>query len=329
MKRLLFLLVFCGFAGSMWAQPIGKSSYEMTLAAAELALSEYNYPEALEKYEEAYEDRDDRSLLPIIADLNLFLRDYTRAERRYRSLLRRDKDNKYVLERYKYGLTLKMTEQYPDAVTAFQEFIDLTDNDSLRKVAQRELTGAEMAIGMPANPQGVTLEILDRNINSAQSEYTPAATADGNTLYFASLQASKVVDHDPEDPETFVRIYRAQKSEEKWGKPEVLGPEINRPGFHSANVSLSPDGRRMYFNRLTTVDGNIPLTGTIYMSVEGDDGWKSANEVAGVNGEFLSLHPSVGDLFGNEVLFFSSNMPGGYGGLDIYYATYKGDGGVR
>ncbi|RMF03432.1 MAG: DUF1573 domain-containing protein, partial [Bacteroidetes bacterium] len=62
-------------------------------------------------------------------------------------------------------------------------------------------------------------------------------------------------------------------------------------------------------------------------AVEGGDGaWKSANEVVGVNGEFLALHPVVGELYGKEVLFFVSDMEGGEGGRDIYYATYQGDG---
>ena len=327
MKSILPVLSLLFVSAVLTAQPIGKSSYEQLIAGAEMALSNNDYYTALEKYEEAYDDREDRGLLVTIADLNLYLRDYARAARTYRRLVRRDKDNEYVPERYKMAQALKMNEDYEEAVEQFQMFIDLTDNDSLKQVAQMAMTGAEMAITMPANPQGVELNLMDKAINSAQSEYTPAPTADGNTLYYASLNSKEVVKFDdPSDPEKYVRIFRSTKNGEKWTKGEPLGPAINRPGFHSANVSLSPDGRRMYFNRITMEEGNVPVTAKIYMSVEGDDGWKSADEVAGVNGEFLALQPSVGELFGNEVLFFSSDMPGGYGGLDLYYATYKGDG---
>jgi len=37
-------------------------------------------------------------------------------------------------------------------------------------------------------------------------------------------------------------------------------------------------------------------------------------------------HPSVGVLDGKEVLFFTSNMSGGYGNWDIYYVEIQGDG---
>ena len=40
----------------------------------------------------------------------------------------------------------------------------------------------------------------------------------------------------------------------------------------------------------------------------------------------MAKHPAPGELFGREVLYFSSDMQGGDGGFDIYYATKKGDG---
>ena len=52
------------------------------------------------------------------------------------------------------------------------------------------------------------------------------------------------------------------------------------------------------------------------------------NEVEGIHGEgdYIVKHPAAGELFGREVLFFSANMPGGFGGYDVYYATKEGEG---
>ena len=47
---------------------------------------------------------------------------------------------------------------------------------------------------------------------------------------------------------------------------------------------------------------------------------QAAAQVEGVNGNYLALHPSVGELFGKEVLFFVSNMEGGHG-QDPYWQT--------
>jgi peptidoglycan-associated lipoprotein len=81
----------------------------------------------------------------------------------------------------------------------------------------------------------------------------------------------------------------------------------------------------MYFTR-AVMKGNEVGESKIFYSQGGGDGWGAAQECTGVNGEYLSLHPVVGELFGKEVLFFSSNMEGGQGGLELFYATYKGEG---
>ena len=57
----------------------------------------------------------------------------------------------------------------------------------------------------------------------------------------------------------------------------------------------------------------------------GEDGWGPANELEGVNGEYMVKHPAPGELFGEEVLFFVSNMDGGYGGFDVYYSPKRGE----
>jgi len=110
-----------------------------------------------------------------------------------------------------------------------------------------------------------------------------------------------------------------------FGKPTVLDTKVNRPGFHNVNLNFSPDGNRLFFTR-ATLEGNVMSDGKIYMSVGGDGAWGAANEVKGVNGDYISKDPAVGELFGKEVLFFASNMPGGKGGFDLYYAPLVSEG---
>ena len=329
MKKI-FSLICCSvlFATLISAQPIGTSSYETKIVLAEAAMEIQDYNRALEQYELAYEEREDTDLIPMLAELNYQLRDYRQAERWYKRLLRRDKENEYAELRYNYGRILKMQGKYDDAMQEFQTYLELGSDEEKKNRAQLELTGAELGISMPGNAQGVAVEALDRRkINTPVSQYSPSLSPSGRTLYYASWAGKEIIEVDDEnDPEKFARIYTSAIDEEgEYEKPEPLGPEINRPGYHSANVSLSPDGRRLYFNRIL-VTGNVPTESKIYMSEGSDGNWKSANEVVGVNGDFLALQPAVGELYGKEVLFFVSNMEGGEGGFDIYYATYQGEG---
>lgn len=317
---ILFLLLFAGL--SMQAQPLRKSSREANLEAAEAAVADKNYYQAITLLEKAYEEIEDVSLLPQMAEMNYQLRDYTKAARYYGQLLRKDKQNEYVELRYKYGRCLKMNGNCEDALEEFQKFIGATKDEKLKELAQYEVAGCELA--MSKTKAKVTPKALDKNVSNAFSEYSPSLYRDGN-LYYVSFETDEVViASDSAEPKE-AKIYKSSKTDKGWGKPEVLDQKINREGYQTSFVSFSADGSRMYFTR-ALMKGNEVSESKIFYSQGGSDSWGAAQECTGVNGEFLAFHPVVGELFGKEVLFFVSNMDGGQGGLDLYYATYKGEG---
>lgn len=137
MKNIsIFLFLFLLGCGTLMAQPIRKSSYEQTLRAARESFKTRNYVYALERYEEAYEDKEDRSLIDTIAWLNFQIRDYQRAERWFARIMRRAEDNELTEYRYTYGQLLKMNEKYDEAVAEFQKFLDHSSNDSLKTLVK-------------------------------------------------------------------------------------------------------------------------------------------------------------------------------------------------
>lgn len=317
---ILCLLLFVGL--SLQAQPLRKSSREANLEAAEAAIADKNYYQAVILLEKAYEEVDDVSLLPQLAEMNYQLRDYTKAARYYGQLLRKDKQNTYVELRYKYGRALKMNGNCEEALEEFQKFIGATKDEKLKELAQYEVAGCELA--MSKTKAKVTPKALDKNVSNAFSEYSPSLYRDGS-LYYVSFETDEVVIASDSAEEKNARIYKSTKTDKGWSKPEALDQKINREGYQTSFVSFSPDGSRMYFTR-ALMQGNEVSESKIFYSQGGSDSWGAAQECTGVNGAFLALHPVVGELFGKEVLFFVSNMEGGQGGLDVYYATYKGEG---
>lgn len=334
MRNIVLLLGLLCSATVLFGQPIRGSSYETLIKTGTLALESDNYVVAREKLEEAYEKKEDEALLPILGYINYQLRDYRGAERYYRRYLRRadDFDTTYTQARFIQARILKMTEKPADAIPLLQQVIRQTTNDSLRQLAEIELTGAEMAIDLPGTSKGVVLDIMDRKINGPFSEYSPTIASDGKTFYFSTWnKTDPVIVDDPNAEDQFSRIFKVEweegeeEGEGNWGEPIPLGNEVNRVGAHTANPAISPDGRRLYYNRVE-LSSNRPTAATIYWSTVGAEDWTSGNPLEGVNGDYLSLQPAFGELYGDEVLFFVSDMPGGYGGLDIYYAPYQGDG---
>jgi peptidoglycan-associated lipoprotein len=327
MKNIaLLLLLALGFSAAVSAQPLRKASYDARLEAAREAYRTQNFVFALEKYAEAYDEKEDRALIDTIAWLSFRVRDYRRAERDFARILRRDKEGELVHYKFVYGRILKMNGKYDEAIQALQEFIASNPRDSLKRLAQVEMTGAEMAKEMPQTTKGVKIEFAGRKVNKKVSAYSPVLSSTGDELYFATFDADDLIYVDEKNKDqSYALIYKSTKETSDWSKPEPLGQEINRPEFHNINLSFSKDGRTMFFTR-GQMEGNELSESTIYYSVGGSEGWKGAQEVQGIHGEYLVKHPAPGELFGQEVLFFSSNMPGGYGGFDLYYAPRKAEG---
>ncbi len=324
---LLSLLCIGGLSSGLLGQPIGKSSYETRVAVAAEKMAEKDYYNAVVLYEEAFEERKDERLLPLIGELNLKLRDYAKAQRAYAQALRRDKDDKLVGLRYFYGLSLKMGGNYTEAIPEFQKFLASSPPDSLKELAQNEIAGAELALTWTNQKPKIEVASIDRDLNSPFSEYSPAFSR-GGYLYYSGFNRPDVIIVDDDNQDYHAKIYfaeREEKADAGYKKPDSLDQKINRPGFHTGNVAFSADGNRMFFTR-SALQGNEVAESKIFFSVGGDGAWGAPNELVGVNGEFRAKHPAVGELFGKEVLFFSADIDGGYGGMDLYYATLKSEG---
>jgi peptidoglycan-associated lipoprotein len=311
---------------TLWGQPLNKATYSTMVAIAEEKLAMYDYYNALDWYLKAYEERQDDETSIIIARLQYLLRDYSRAEKAYGRVLRRDKKARYSEDRFEYARSLKMNENFDEAIEQFNLYLETATDEVKRELAKAEIAGAEFAKIAP-EIEGATISNAGRNVNSSTSEYSAFLAPGGNEMYYSGFQTDEiiVIDEKGDMDAYFAKILKSTKTDKGWSTPTPLDQTINRPGFHNTNVSLSPDGNRMYFNRLQ-LTGNLVTEAKIYMSERSGSGWGPPKQLLGVNGDYVARHPAVGELFGNEVLFFSSNMEGGYGSYDIYYATYKGDG---
>ncbi len=330
-KSLLLGAILLLLALPAIAQPLaGSSNREQLRAAADSARATYNWSVALENYKTLHDDTKEEELLPLMAEMNYQLRDVAAGIRGYTQAFRRadPTDTTNNLHRFYFGRLLKMDEQYDEARTYLESFRNMNQDTVLDYLAQMELEGIRLYRDAPRETGEVELELLDRQINTVWSEYSPVLSPDGQTLYYATVKSSTAVDlSDANNEESFLRLYQSVRDDEgEWQRPEELGREVNRPGVHSANPSISADGRRLYYNRLL-MNSNQVAEAKIYLSDVDDNGWKSGNPVSGINSDdYLALQPATGELFGSEVLFFVSDMAGGFGGYDIYYATYEGEG---
>ena len=319
---LFFLTVLSGWM--LHAQPINRSTPETNLKSAKQAEENGNPYEALDLYQKVYEANKDKAIALKIAELEYTLRDYEKAERAYSRIVTRDRKQEYTEQKYWYAMSMKRNGKYAEAADMFQQYIDAGQDPGLVQAAKREKAGCEL--GKKAKqPDNLLVNNLGKKANSPQTEASPAYS--GGELFYTSMQSKEVVEMDGKNQEWYMKVYSASKRGKEYGAPTAVSTEINREGWQQGNVSITPDGKTMYFTRaLLKEEGQSLAESKIYYSMKGSDGWSGANEVSGVNGDYIAKHPCEGELFGEKVLFFVANMPGGKGGFDIYYAPKKSDG---
>lgn len=324
-KTILFILTLTGLALGYHAgaQPINRSTPEKLLKSAREAEATGNPYEALDLYQKVYDETKDKAVAVKIALLNYELRDYEQAERKLERIVTRDRKKEYTDLKYYLGMSLKYNGKYAESIDMFNQYVADGQDSTLLANSKREIAGAELA-RKAKQPENLMVNNAGKTINSPQTEASP--TYNGGELYYTSLNAKEVITLDGKEGDWYAKIYTAAKSGQgEFNDPTALGTQINREGWHQGNVSISPDGRTMYFTRIE-LENNVLKTSRIYYATKGADGWGAANEVAGINGDYIAKHPCEGELFGEKVLFFTAQMPGGKGGFDIYYSPKRGEG---
>ena len=315
------LLVLAQAAG---AQPLNRSTYDDMIAVAEEQL-ELNRPYgALTWYKKAYEEEKSPELAYVIGELNYELRDYQKAVNYLRRGMRKAPDGELVEGHFYLGRSHKMMGNYGEAIEALREFKRQAPGHEWTERADIEIAGARMALDL-VEPPRIKVENAGRGVNSSNQEYSPSIGADGN-LYYAGFGKNGYVMEEGEKAAS-IRVFSAAAAEDgSYGKGAPLPKAINRAGYQTANVAVSPDGNAMLFVR-AKLQGAADVESKIYYAAkQSGDRWGGVEEVRGVNGAYLAKHPAFGELFGKEVMFFVSDMDGGQGGLDIYYAEKLGEG---
>ncbi|MGB0862046.1 MAG: OmpA family protein [Saprospiraceae bacterium] len=270
----------------------------------------------------------DTESLRSMAFSELGMRDYTAASVAFDELLKGDeKDQKYQEDRFYYAQALKMAGKYPEAKTQFESYAKYGKDATNKALASVEIEGIKMATGAKKNAAIITKNI-GNEINSANSELSAVYTGK-DEIYYSALSGDELIELNEDGKPTSSKIkqthnqlFKSTGSNGSWSKGQALEQVINKEGIHNAHVAFSADGNALYFSRCQLQ--GMTSTCDIYVSFKSGDSWADAQKLeGGINGEFTSKQPTTGKINGRDAIFFASNMTGGSGGYDIYYAVQQ------
>ena len=216
-------------------------------------------------------------------------------------------DASYEPKSYYYlGIANWEQDKYDQAARNFNSFLKnyTSDKGKLKEKAKVYLRNSQFAAIAIKNPVPFDPKPLSSSINTSNPEYLPSITADGNTLIFTRNQQRQ------ED------VYRSEFKNGQWQTAQPLR-NINTED-NEGSAYISANGQFIVFNRRAEDGyGNHDL----YFSEKQGNSWSTpVNMGPLVNTKYWDAQPSLSA--DGQLLYFTSNRPGGLGGYDIWL-TYR------
>ncbi len=225
---------------------------------------------------------------------------------------------------YKYAQMLKAEGNFKEADKQMQQFAQLQPND------QRAKSFLSKPNYLPElKGQSKLYDVTKSDISSDKSDFGAVLTNDNNFYFSSARNTSRRNNGWNEEP--YLDIYKATYNA-NGTISDALAVESLNTKWHDGPVSITKDGTTIYygsesFNEKEYVKDKEKKAkfGKIFLykaSKEGDK-WGNIKPLPFNNKEFSVRNPSISK--DGKTLYFSSNMPGGFGGEDIWKVSVNGD----
>ena len=252
---------------------------------------------------------------------NLF--ETSEAEKWFKKIVNKNPDAELI---YKYSQMLKANGKYKESNLWMNKFSEMKPYDSRAVSFKNTPNYIDKIIN-----KGKRFNIQNLKINSEYSDF--GATIYKNKLYFVSSRNEKATSRNYGwNDEPFLDIFSSTINDKGSHLPADLFDELNSK-FHEGIVSFTPDGNTAYFTRESYYEDEYQkdsLNNTkysqlyIYKATKLKDSWDTFESLEINDVNFSNKNPMVSP--DGKHLYFSSNMPGGFGLYDLYKAEIKDDG---
>lgn len=211
--------------------------------------------------------------------------------------------------------------EYEEAETYYKKHLEYSPKDPL---AQSQMEGCKFAKTHNVDNPYVQVKEME-GINTSGSEYGLGFLKD--KLIYSSTGAAfsdpqsefkKVEKFDNRTGLGYSKMYQTTYNEENLTAGQLLDG-LNGKGTNTGSFVYDNIRHWAYFTRCDNENCRI------YRAVEKNDGkWEKPKDIYPADKSLSMAHPTLSQ--DGKVLYFSSTMPGGYGGSDIWYMYQDGNG---
>lgn len=317
-RYIIFFIIISGLAYNSTAK-----AQQIALNRADKKFEKQYYAQAVEIYERiADETTNDQHVVRNLAESYMQMNQFVKAEEYYRQLV--EMDAAQGEDFYNYAAVLQANRKYDEANQWIEKYYATNREDSR---AERLLQNDHYFQELMAD--SARFDITHLALNSNNSDFSPAYY--GNNLVFVSsrtLVGERIANKYQWNNEPFLDLFIASPdSAGKYRNITRFSGKLNSD-YHEGPVIFNEDLDKMYFTRnnfLNKPFGQERVNRLkIYSSKYVDNQWTEAESMPFNSDDYSCGHPTLTP--DGKTMYFASDMPGGYGGSDIYRTKLTANG---
>jgi len=321
MRQIYFILLL--LAHFCFVMPVQAQNKKDKDHKANMAFNAGEYYKAADMYKTAFNKIKDKNkqneVIFKIAECYRIVRDTRKAELWYKKAITKNFQDPLIYLRY--GEMLMMSENYPEAVEQFKRYKELVPDDPR---GENGIRSCQVAVEWLENPTGYEVEEM-RYFNSKERDFSPSfGEEDFSAVYFTSTREDAMgKETSGASGESFSDIFVSNMDRKgKWSTPVPISEDFNSEA-DDGTPNISTDYTTMYFTRCPR--GKKEQLGCfIFYSRRSGGEWGKPEKIKIAEDSVVVAHPAISP--DNTILYFVSNLPGGYGGKDIWKVTRENEG---
>ena len=215
------------------------------------------------------------------------------------------------------GQMYHKTTAVQKAITKFEDYKKLLASNDKKELeaVNRWIEQANNAISLISQSRVIEVFPVSDKINTQYTEYNPVVSTDESVIAYTSVRPDE--SKTKSSGQLVEDIYINYKGASAWGDPELLEIKTN---YNVGTAGISADGQKMIVYL-----GGSGNQGDLYEIEKIGSEWSAPAYLGNtINSNYLESTASITP--DGKTIYFASNRPGGYGGLDIYVVHKEDDG---
>ncbi len=280
----------------------------------------YRYAKAIKQYNKSLNRKDNTDARAQLANSFRLINNTELAEAEYAKVVARP-DSKPINKFY-YGKMLMTNGKYEEAKYWFKEYLSNSPDDAFAKCL---LVSCDNVNSLKIDTTLYSLDI--QRFSEMHASFSAVKYHSGIVFAGENSHGKK----NPWNGESYLDLFYSQKDNDgKWISPVVLKGKINGV-YHEGPATFNKSQDVVYFTRsnysskrrLQRDADNISNL-KIFEASMINGNWEKLQGMPFNSDDYSCGHPTLSE--DGKTLYFISDMPGGYGGTDVYKTNKTADG---